>query len=254
MKVFKEIHFKVNGGNKILYFGMPNSNDELKAMFEMRYKIYSKLNYISKDQFQDQIEQDEYDKDKKCDYFIAKIDGQIVGSARLVQDYYLPTEKECFKFEEPPEMKNIPREKRGEIGRLIITRSKQHNKFMPPHLILLGILDSIMNLSFKKDLIAGYSFVKESLRRKIKKLNIPFHAIKSFTKIYSKKHLWGYFHDPNDSVSPVYYLRDEAHKYFKRIFFNKKIFKMIGKRKFLYLLGNNSWKFLFCIKFPSLFH
>jgi N-acyl-L-homoserine lactone synthetase len=251
MKILKEIHLKTKRGNKILFLGMPNTNEELKEMFKLRYDIYSKLGYISKDSFPQKVEQDDYDNEKKCDYFIAKIDDQIVGSARLIQDYYLPTEKECFKFEEPPEMKNIPREKRGEIGRLIV--SKRDNNFLPPHLVLLGILDSIMRFSFQKDLRAGFSFVKKSLMEKLKKLRVPFHVIKSYTQIYSKKHLWGYFHDPKDPVLPVYYFRDEAKKYLNTIFNNNKIFKKIGKKEFLYL-PSNSWKFLFYIRLSSIFH
>ena len=250
MKISKEIHFKARGENKILFLGMPNTSEELREMFKLRYEIYSKLGYISKDAFPKKIEQDDYDKEKKCDYFIAKIDDQIVGSARLIQDYYLPTEKECFKFEDPPEIKNIPRDKRGEIGRLIISR--ENNDFLPPHLVLLGILDSIMRFSFQKDLRAGFSFVKKSLMEKLKRLKVPFHIIKPYTQIYSEKHLWGYFHNPKDPVIPVYYFRDEAKKYLNKIFNNKKIFKKIGKKKILYL-PSNSWKFLFYTKIPSIF-
>ncbi|MFQ6049823.1 MAG: hypothetical protein ACE5J0_02165, partial [Candidatus Paceibacterales bacterium] len=99
----------------------------------------------------------------------------------------------------------------------------------------------------------GYSFIKKSLRKKLKKLGIPFHAIKPYTQIYSKEYLWGYFHNTTDPAIPIYYLENEARKYLDRIFNNKKIFKKIDDKKFLYLL-NNPWKFLLYIKISHLFH
>jgi len=252
MKILKEIQFKRKRGNKLLKFGIPNSPEELEKMFKLRYEVYSKMGYISPEMFPEKIEKDNYDEEKKCEYFIAKIDSQIVGTGRLIQDYYLPTEKECFKFEEPKEFKNIPRDRRGEIGRLIVARG--NNKFIPPHLILLGILYSIMRFSLQKNLQLGYSFAKKSLIKKMERLKIPFHIIKSYTQIYSKKHLYGYFHDKKDPVFPVYYSRDEAREYLRKIFNNKKIFKKIGRKRSIYLLGGGHWKFLFYIRMSRFFH
>jgi len=252
MKILKEFLFKTKGGNKLLQFGIPDNDQELEKMFKLRYEVYSKMGYISPEMFPEKIEKDEYDKEKKCEYFVAKIDDQIVGSGRLIQSYYLPTEKECFRFEEPREMKNIPRNRRGEIGRLIVARG--NNNYIPPHLILLGILYSIMSFSFQKNLQFGYSFAKESLMKKMKKLGVPFHTIKPFTQVYSKKYLYGYFHDKKDPAFPVYYSRDEAKKYLSKIFDNNKIFKKIGKKRYLYLLGGDDWKFLFHVKMFKFFH
>lgn len=251
MKILKEIHLETKGGDHIIYFGTVDNNQELQEMFQLRYKIYSEMNYISKDLFPEKIEKDEYDETKKCDYFIVKFKNQIIGSARVIKDYYLPAEKECFKFKEPPKIKEIPREKRGEISRFIVART--YNKLLPPHLVFLGIFDTIVKVALEEGRIGGYSFIKESLRKKLKKLGMPSHVIKPYTQIYSKKHLWGYFHNPADPVIPIYYLRDEAKEYLDGIFNNKKIFKKIDDKKFLYLL-NNRWRFLFYIKLSHLFH
>lgn len=249
MDILREIHLKTGESKNIIYFGRPNNNQELQEIFRLRYEIYSKKGYISKDLFPENIEKDEYDETKKCDYFIGKFKNRIIGSARVIEDYFLPTEKDCFKFEEPLEMKKIPRDKRGEISRLIV----KPNESLPPFLLLLGIFDSIVKIALQKDKKGGYSFIKESLRKKLAKIGTPFHIIRSFTQIYSKKHLWGYFHNPADPVVPIYYLRDEAKEFLDKIFNNKKIFKQIDDKRSVYLL-NNSWKFLFYIKLSRLFH
>lgn len=248
MDILKEIHLKTKEGNNIIYFGIINNDQELQEMFRLRYEVYSRMGYISKESFPENIEKDEYDEEKKCDYIIAKFKNRIVGSVRVINDYFLPTEKDCFKFEEPLEMKKIPRDKRGEISRLIV----KHNESLPPFLLLLGIFDSILKIASEKDKKGGYSFIKESLRKKLAKIGIPFRIIRPFTQIYSKKHLWGYFHNPTDPVVPIYYLRDEAKEFLDKIFNNKKIFKKIDDKRILYLL-NNSWKFLFYIKLSRLF-
>jgi len=235
MKVLKEIHLKTKGDDNIIYFGIADTTQELQEIFKQRYEVYSKMNYISKDLFPERIEKDEYDEAGKCDYFVAKFNNQIIGSARVIKDYYLPTEKDCFKFEEPLKMKEIPRDKRGEISRLIVTR--EDNKSLPPYLIILGIFDCIVKIALEQDKIGGYSFIKESLRQKLKKIGIPFYAIRPYTQIYAKKHLFGYFHNSADLVVPVYYLRDEAKEYLDRVFHNKKIFKKIDDKNFLYLLN-----------------
>lgn len=242
MRILKEIHLKTKSDGNIIYFGTADNEQELQEIFKQRYEVYSKMGYISKDLFPDGIEKDEYDERKKCDYFVAEFNNQIIGSARLIKDYYLPTEKDCFKFKEPPRIKEIPRDKRGEISRLIVTRPQ--NESLPPYLIILGIFDSILKVAFEQDKRGGYSFIKESLRKKLEKIRIPFHIIKPYIQIYSKKHLFSYFNNSVDTVTPIYYLRDEAREYLDRIFYNKRIFKKNDDNKFLYLL-DSPWKFLF---------
>lgn len=251
MRILKEIYLSPKDTSKKISFGIVNNKQELEEMFNLRYKVYLKKGYISKEMFLREIEKDKYDEEEKCDYIIAKFKNQIIGSVRVIKDYYLPTEIECFKFKEPLPIRKIPREKRGEISRLIVTGVKDY--FLPPYLVILGMLDVVIKIALEKDLKGGYSFIKKSLKNKLNKIGVPFHSIKPFVQIYSKKYLWGYFHNPNDPVIPIYYLRDEGKKYLDRIFNNEKIFKKINHDKFLYRV-DKAWKFLFYIKLTPLFH
>jgi N-acyl-L-homoserine lactone synthetase len=236
MKIFKEIHFKTKENErKIIYFGMPNNQKEFEEMFRLRYEIFSQKGYILKEFFPEGLEQDEYDIKGKCYYLIAKIDNQIIGTARLIKSETLPAEKECFRFIEPKEMKEIPSEKKVEVSRVIAKSYKIHDKFLPRHLILLGLLDSIFYFAQKKDFKGGYSFVRKSLKEKLEKLKIPFHQINHFTVLKSHKYLEkykGYFEDPKEPPIPIYYIRDEMKNFFEKVFNNTKIFRKIDERKF----------------------
>lgn len=121
MRILKEIQLKLNNKDKIIFFGIPDNQQEMDEMHKLRYKVYSERNYIDKNCFKDEKEKDEYDENKSY-HFIAKIDDRIIGTARLITDHYLPTEKDCFKFNEPKKLKKVPRENRAEISRLIVDK------------------------------------------------------------------------------------------------------------------------------------
>ena len=99
---------------------------------------------------------------------------------------------------------------------------------------MLGIIDSIVQLSLEKNLTAGYSFIKKSLDDKLRKLKLPIHYIKPYDLIYSKDLLKNYFYCEDDPVIPIYYFRDEVKDYLNFVFSNKKLFEKITNNKFIY--------------------
>lgn len=100
---------------------------------------------------------------------------------------------------------------------------------------MLGIIDSIVQLSLEKNLTAGYSFIKKSLDDKLRKLKLPIHYIKPYDLIYSKDLLKNYFYCEDDPVIPIYYFRDEVKDYLNFVFNNEKLFKSINDKKMIYL-------------------
>jgi len=245
MKIMKELQLKANGENKLIYFGVPNNDSEILEMHKLRYEIYSKKDYIDKEKFKDGVEKDEYDLDKKSHYFIAKIDDRIIGSVRLIRDHYLPTEKD-FKFEEPEEMKNISREQRGEVGRLVITPYSKET-YLPRNIILLFLIDCLLKFSVENNIEGGYSFVKSSLLDKLNKLKMPIHMIKSYLQVYPRDGiLYKYFNQENDKVIPIYIFIDEVKKYLDSLINNRKMFEKISEKRFVLKenLYNGFLKFL----------
>ncbi len=233
MKVINELYLRVKNKDKVIYFGIPTIKKELEEMFCLRYEVYKIRGYLNVDRLNSNLlDRDEYDLNGKCYYFIAKIDNKIIGNVRLIKDNTLPTEK-CFKFKEPAEIKKIPRDKRGELSRLIVIPYSK-KEYLPRHLILFFLINSVIEFSFKNEILGGYSFITKKLYNKLKKLRVPIHTINSYIKIYPKEGiLYPYFHQKDNPIIPIYYLRDEVGVFIENIFNKKNIFGKLTKNKFV---------------------
>ncbi|NCF74966.1 MAG: GNAT family N-acetyltransferase [Xanthomonadaceae bacterium] len=229
MKKYLTIKIKVNKKKEAIDFGIPDTKEELDDMFKSRYKVYFKKDYI--DENKQKRDFDEYDENGDCIYFIATYKGKIVGSARIIKSNFLPTEKDCFRFREPKKISLIPRNQRTEVSRLIVLNNDPKNYF-PRHLIMIGLLHSISLYSKEDNLLGGYSFIKDNLKKKLKKLKIPFYLIEPFEQIYNKGVLTKYFNDRSNPVWPIYYFRDEIFIFTLKIFNNNFLFKKNSKNEY----------------------
>jgi N-acyl-L-homoserine lactone synthetase len=222
-----EIDLNIDGQIKGIYFGIPELDEEIQEMYSFRYKSYLKHNYI--DCNEDEKDIDEYDRGQSV-YFVAKIDGNIIGTVRLIKEKYLPTEKDCFNFLEPKAMQLLPRENRGEVGRLIIEKYKD-DIYLPRHLILIGLFYCVLLYSNQNGIRGGYSFIKNTLKIKLEKLKFPFCIIDEFKQIYGNGVLKKYFSNQDDKVWPIYYIVADIEKYLNKIINNIIIFKIINSNK-----------------------
>lgn len=220
MKVLRTIQIRLGKKYHSLSFGVPTTNEELEEMFCLRYKVYVLENrYGDKKNFPEEKEYDTYDIKKKCKYFIAILDGKIVGAARLILTDLLPVEKDYFKFQKPPAIKKIPRRKIMEVSRVI---SRPHKFIHPRHLIILGLFDSILKFCFNNDIQAAYAVIEQPLKEKLEKLKFPFYLIenlrirqssltKKFPRYFSKK----------NKLYLIYFFRNEVDKYLRKIMNNE---------------------------------
>ena len=226
MKLLSELFLKIDGENKSILFGIPNSQGEMEKMFLLRQEVYKRNNYISTES-----DKDEYDKDGKSTYFIAKIGDDVIGTVRLIKDIPLPTQKECFDFQEPKEMKEISLINRAELSRLISIPYKG-KIYLPRHLILLFLIDCICEYAQQKDILGGYSFITSKLYDKMTKIRIPFHIVKNFKQKYPPTGLmYPYFNKKDNQIVPIYYKLDEIKGYLENLFKNKRMFEKIGENK-----------------------
>ena len=233
MRVMYELDVKDNKQNKTIYFGVPDSTQEFQEMHQLRYVVYSSRGYIDSNLFPTQQEKDDYDLSGKCSYFIAKVDNKIVGTVRLIKDQFLPTEKECFSFKEPLDIKTIPREDRAEIGRLIVARN-DNNKFLPRNIVMLFLIKCLTDFGLNNRIDGGYAFIKQKLDSKLKKLKIPIHEIENYRQIYQQEGiLYNYFCQENDRVIPIYFLTKEIGKYIDEVLDNSHMFKKIEDKKYI---------------------
>jgi len=236
MKVFKKIKLKFKNSKKYIFFGIPG-NEELRDFFHFRYINYYERGYIK--QNVDEIDVDEYD-DERSVYFVAKIENKIIGCSRLIIDKHLPTEKDCFNFEEPDAVSKIEREKRAEVSRLIVSKYEK-GVYLPKNLVMLGLFDVMVMYCRMRGIRGGYSFIKQSLKEKLDKLKFPYHPIKNYKQIYKKGVLENYFSSNENPVIPIYYLLDEIENYINRIYSNKLIFIKINDDE-IYFKSGLIWK------------
>ncbi len=186
-----------------LEVGYPKTDEELEAMFRLRTKVYTELGYITAES-----DIDEYDLNK-CIYFIAKINDRLVGTVRLVIDDPLPTELD-IAFKEPEEIARIPRNKRGEISRLV-SIAKGMN-----HLVSLSLIKAIIKWAQENDFLGGYASIFKGAFNPA--FSILAHPISSTTLKYDKDLLHNYFYK-GDKVLTIYYLRDEAAEFMEKMKF-----------------------------------
>lgn len=235
MKTFYTLKFKIDGEDKIIYFGMPDNKEEINGMFKLRFDVYSVKNYINPDNFPEKLEIDSFDKKDKCFYFIAKIDEKIIGTTRLIKDDFLPTEKECFSFKEPKGLANIPRDQRAELGRLIvIPYDKEKKKYLPRNLVTLFLFKTLVLYGNNNNLKGGYAFITTKFKNKLEKLGVPIHLIDQYKQIYPESGiLFGYFNNESDKIVPLYYITKEFEDYLKKTLDQLLICKQINSMDFV---------------------
>lgn len=232
MKILNELSLKIDKKKKTIYFGMPDSEKEIKEMFNLRYLVYKSKNYLKNKLTVNLSDKDIYDLEKKCFYFIATLDDKIIGTVRLIKTDPLPTESECFNFKEPLQMGKISRIQRAELSRLI-SIPYDVDKYLPRNIVLLFLMKSVFDFCLKNNISGGYSFITKKLYIKIKKLKVPFHLINNYVLIYSKDGLLSpYFSQKDNPIYPIYFLINEFDHYLKEVFENRKIFKKESNKKF----------------------
>lgn len=232
MKVKSELQVKIGKEDKIIYFGLPDTKKEMEDMFRLRYEIYKDKGYIDPDAFPDGLDRDQYDKENKCIYSIAKIDDTIVGTARLIRDHFLPIETLCFRFEEPEDIKKIPRDQRVEVSRLVVDSYKQGYR-TPRSFVLLFLLHVLCAIAKENNMLAEYAFIKNKIKLKLEKLNVPIHFIDNYTQTYpSDGILYKYFSQKEDKAVPVYFFTTEVENCINTTI-NNKMFTEIAPEKFI---------------------
>lgn len=242
MKVIKELKLKVEGKKKVIYFGVPDTAKEVKDMYDLRYGVYLRKKFI--DENKNKTDVDEYDKHSL--YCIAKIDKQIIGSVRLIKGTELPIKK-IFSFREPLTIKDISNHNRGEISRLVINKYKE-GVYLPRNLVMLFLIDCLVIIAKKEKLHMGFAFIKESLTKKLNKLDAPVKFIGKYTHSYPKNGvLYKYFYESKDKVVPAYFFTQEMGDYLEKILGNDRMFEKIGKNKY-FLKGSLYNRFLRILK------
>jgi N-acyl-L-homoserine lactone synthetase len=211
----KDIQLILNNGKKprVIDFRLARNRDEIEEIARLRARVYSRRNYFSEPK---DFDEDEFDRHKSTLYFYAKYNGKIIGALRVIRERPFPTER-FFLFSESEVMGGVPKEKRCEVGRLVVERPD--GEYFPRNLIMIFLILRLTRFAQRNQLLdAGYSFIKESLQRKFSKIRLPFHRIIDYKQNYpADGMLFRYFNDPSDRVLPAYFFTGEVMRHLEKI-------------------------------------
>ena len=148
MNIVRKLVINSPRGERIISFGEATTELEKQEAFKFRYKVYLERGYIDPVRYPNQSESDEYDTLGKSRHFIAILEDQnvrkMIGYIRLIISDPLPTEID-FEFEQPLELKSIPRDQRVELGRfIIIPPNKECGDFLPRGMTMLFLLNLLL--------------------------------------------------------------------------------------------------------------
>ncbi len=224
MEVMRRLKVEIEGEISTLEFGRVTTETEKEKVFALRYKKYVAKGYIDPELFPDGFEKDSFDEEG-CEYFVCTLDDEVVGTVRFIQQEFLPTE-ELFDFPEPSAIAAMSRNKRAELGRLVIAPPQDGAFYLPRNLVLIFIIDILVEHCSDKGILGGYAFIKESLNKKMKKLSFPFHRIPSHSEHKCKPDniLYPYFTQKSDPVIPIYFITNEFKNYISKIIENSWVF------------------------------
>jgi len=222
------------GKNETINFGIPDTDEELDQVFQLRYTQYSIRKYIDPTKFPDGKEKDEYDNSLNSKYFFAVWNDKVIATIRLIQDYLLPTQK-AFDFAEPQYLSDIPTENRAEFGRfIIIPLDIEGKKYLPRRVVMLVLFQVLLEFCVDHNIKGGYSFLKKSLHKKMKRLRMPIQLVAPYKQKYPKHGvLFNYFSQPEDPVIPIAFIVGDFKTYLSNILSNRLIFRSEAKHSYI---------------------
>ncbi|MBI4687140.1 MAG: GNAT family N-acetyltransferase [Nitrospirae bacterium] len=145
---------------------------ELGEVFSLRYQVYCvERGYERKENFLNNIEMDEYDA--YAVHFIARIDNEPIGTARLILNNPLgfPTEKHCkLNISEA----GLKRERTAEISRFAISKKAAWTKDCNKQEIVSGLFREMYQESKRLGIHYFCAAMERGLQRLLSRCGIVF--------------------------------------------------------------------------------
>ena len=208
MKVFKSLALEIGGAPKEISFGLADTVKEREEVFALRYRVYTRYQYLIEGVHSNGLESDRYDEEGKSTYVIARVNDKIIGTVRMIFPPDLPI-KSFFSFEVPQIEMEEGIEKGCEVSRLVVERYSP-TEYLPRNVVMLFLMSTLLDHAKEREYTFAYGFLKERLMGKLNKLRVPFTDIQEFKVTYPPSGpMAPYFSDPSDRVIPSYF---ESHR------------------------------------------
>ena len=235
MKVLLTISRCKRGRDQSIQFGVPQTQQEVQHMHQLRYQVYvEKKRYIAAAFCPDGLEIDHIDHKDGCHYFIAQCGEQLVGSMRLIQQDPLPLQY-YWRYEEPINLSGVQHTQKVEVSRLISHRPA--GIVIPPSLVPLGLIRCATHFCLAHDILAAYATLQMKLVRQMEQWTLPVRRMDSYEPISAessddtRKY---YFNDPDNPVCPTYFRTQEVDRFYEDLLQQALVFKQLTAEHYLY--------------------
>ncbi|XKT75005.1 MAG: N-acyl amino acid synthase FeeM domain-containing protein [Patescibacteria group bacterium UBA2103] len=238
MKAYKTLHVQTKDIDEVISFGELVSKEEVEKAEALRYKIYTKYNYLDTTQYTEEKESDLYDEQEGTIYFGAMVGDRLIGFVRLIkaEHHTLPVFNN-YSFEVPEELADIPKEHLCELGRLVIDKYSD-TAYFPRNVVLLFMMSCLLDYAKENGLVYSYSFIKSRLLKKLDKLNFPYTLIEDSKLLYIEDGpMAPYFYNEEDPAIPAYVSITDGQKFLDKTVHGRFLFDRISDTE--YKLKNN---------------
>ncbi len=155
-----------------MYIKLATSNEELRDVYKMRYKVYClEKGYEPRDKYPDGLESDEYDRYSV--HFIAYLKSQPVGTVRLILQNPLgfPVERFCKVDVRSiyPDVRKV-----GEISRLAVSSEASSGCMIERSKITLGLLKQLYLTGKELEVECLVSAMSAALERLLNRCGMRF--------------------------------------------------------------------------------
>lgn len=151
-----------------------STDEEKKALFVLRTRVYSKWGYIESDKEKDI---DEYDQDAKSIHFVAKFEGEVIGTIRLIfaEKGTLPIEKEFDLVQHFTKIGKVDRKEIVEVSRMV---SGNHlNKKFNDNRVMIALMKAIHDYAYAHNKLFWLAAIDNDIYDRFNKLGIIWNEI-----------------------------------------------------------------------------
>ena len=159
-------------------------------------------------------------------YIGAKIGDRLLGSVRIIRSHSLPIEK-SFSYQLPPEVQHIDSDATVELSRLVIERTPA-DEDVPRNIVMLFLADIGLLEAQTKGSRLGVMYLKNKLLNKMRLLRLPIRTLQTFTCTYPQDGPMApyFFNQPDNLVTPGYFVLEEIEAFLHTVLRNKNIFSV----------------------------
>jgi N-acyl-L-homoserine lactone synthetase len=233
MKTLLTITYTTNDGDQTIQFGRPETQEEVRKMYQLRYKIYvAHKRYIPMSWCSDGLEIDQSDHAGACHYFIAQCAAQMVGTVRLIHEQPLPMEA-YWQYDKPDDLREMRLDEPVEVSRLIADHSSGVS--IPPSLIPLGLIHCATHFILAQGIRVAYATLQERMVRHMEGWGLPVRRLEAVRYVAGRDDpLKDYYANPAEPVCPTCFLSGEVSRFFDQLLEQGLVFKQLTAAHYRY--------------------